>query len=393
MSSSSSALPAPAAPAGWLARLRGWREDLLASARFQHWAAAFPPTRPIARRNARAAFDLVAGFVYSQVLHACVQLELLPRLRGRPATCAELAVELDLRPDALTCLMRAAASLRLVEDRGDGRFGLGEAGAALLGNPGAIAMVRHHAVLYRDLADPVAMLRAERGSTGLARYWAYATAAAPGELSGGRIDDYTALMAESQGLVASEILGAYPLARHRVLLDVGGGDGSFLRAAAARWPGLELRLFDLPAVVERARPRFAAAGLEQRARLFGGDFRRDALPAGADLVSLVRVLHDHDDDVVLRMLRAVAAALPPGGRVLIAEPMAGTRGAEPMGDAYFGMYLFAMGSGRPRTIAELTQLLDAAGFEAPRQYATHVPLLTRVAVARLRQKSPSVKPA
>jgi demethylspheroidene O-methyltransferase len=253
--------------------------------------------------------------------------------------------------------------------------------------------VRHHAVLYADLADPVALLRAERGSTALARYWAYATAATPGELPGGRIDDYTTLMAESQGLVASEILDAYALARHHVLLDVGGGDGSFLRAAAARWPRLELRLFDLPAVVERARPRFAAAGLERRTQLHGGDFRRDALPAGADLVSLVRVLHDHDDDVVLRILRAVAAALPPGGRVLIAEPMAGTRGAEPMGDAYFGLYLFAMGSGRPRTLAELAQLLDAAGFEAPQQYATHVPLLTRVAVARLRQKGQSVNPA
>lgn len=387
-SPSSSALPlrAAPAPAGWLSRLRAWREDLLSSARFQRWAAAFPPTRPIARRNARAAFDLVAGFVYSQVLHACVQLELLPRLRGRPASCAELAAELGLRPDAAACLLRAAASLRLVEDRGDGRLGLGEAGAALLGNPGAIAMVRHHAVLYRDLADPVALLRAERGSTELARYWAYATAAAPGALPGGSVDDYTSLMAESQGLVASEILGAYSLAQHRVLLDVGGGDGSFLAAAAARWPGLELRLFDLPAVVERAGRRFAAAGLEHRARLFGGDFRSEPLPAaGADLVSLVRVLHDHDDEVVLRILRSVAAVLPPDGRVLIAEPMSGTRGAEPMGDAYFGMYLFAMGSGRPRTVAELAQLLDAAGFGPPQPYATHAPLLTRVVVARLRQ--------
>lgn len=394
MTPTSPALPihAAPAPAGWLARLRGWREDLLASARFQRWAAAFPPTRPIARRNARAAFDLVAGFVYSQVLHACVQLELLPRLRGRPASGAELAAELDLRPDAVACLLRAAASLRLVEDRGDGRYGLGETGAALLGNPGAIAMVRHHAVLYRDLADPVALLRAERGSAGLARYWAYATAAAPGELPGGRVDDYTSLMAESQGLVASEILDAYPLARHRVLLDVGGGDGSFLAAAAARWPQLGLRLFDLPAVVERARRRFAAAGLGPRAQLFGGDFRRDALPAGADLVSLVRVLHDHDDEVVVRILRAVAAALPPGGRVLVAEPMSGTRGAEPMGDAYFGLYLFAMGSGRPRTVAELARLLAAAGFEPPQVHATHVPLLTRVVVARVRQKGPSVKP-
>jgi len=324
------------------------------------------------------------------VLQACVQLGLLQRLRSRPATAAELADELQLRPDAVACLLRAAASLRLVEERGAGRFGLGEAGAALLGNPGVLAMVRHHAVLYRDLADPVAMLRAERGSTGLARYWAYAASTAPAALPGERVDEYTSLMAESQGLVASEILGAYPMARHRCVLDVGGGDGSFLCAAGARWPQLALRLFDLPAVAARAQRRFAAAGLEARAEVSGGDFRCEALPGGADLVTLVRVLHDHDDDVVLAILREVARVLPPDGRLLIAEPMSGTRGTEPMGDAYFGLYLFAMGSGRPRTAAELATLLDRAGFEPPTQYRTHVPLLTRVVVARRRQDARSV---
>ena len=50
--------------------------------------------------------------------------------------------------------------------RGDGRFGLGALGAALVGNPGIAAMVEHHALLYADLRDPVALLRGERGATG-----------------------------------------------------------------------------------------------------------------------------------------------------------------------------------------------------------------------------------
>ncbi len=377
-------------PGGWRAGFRAWREERLASPRFQRWAARFPLTRPVARRNARALFDVVAGFVYSQVLQACVQLGLLQRLRRAPATAAELAAELQLPAESTTCLLRAAASLRLLEARAGGRWGLGAAGAALLANPGVLAMVRHHALLYRDLADPVAMLRAERGSTELARYWAYAAAAAPGDLPQGQVDDYTTLMAESQGLVADTILDAYPLARHRCLLDVGGGDGSFLVAAAARWPHLQLRLFDLPAVAARAGRRFAAAGLTARSAVAGGDFRSGALPDGADLVSLVRVLHDHDDPVVLRILREVARVLPPDGRVLIAEPMSGTRGAEPMGDAYFGLYLHAMGSGRPRTADELARLLQAAGFEAPVPCRTAIPLLTRVVVARRRRDGSSV---
>ena len=48
-------------------RWRGFRDFLLSSRRFQRFAAAFPPTRPIARRRASALFDLCAGFVYSQI--------------------------------------------------------------------------------------------------------------------------------------------------------------------------------------------------------------------------------------------------------------------------------------------------------------------------------------
>ncbi|MCC7280468.1 MAG: methyltransferase, partial [Chromatiaceae bacterium] len=50
------------------------RNRLLASPAFQRWAVDFPLTRPIAQRRARALFDVTAGFVYSQILFACVRL-------------------------------------------------------------------------------------------------------------------------------------------------------------------------------------------------------------------------------------------------------------------------------------------------------------------------------
>ncbi len=362
--------------------LRVQRDRLVASPRFRRWAAAFPFTRPIARRRTRALFDLCAGFVYSQVLQACVQLRLFDILADGPQTADALSARLGIPLDRTRRLLLAAASLKLLAHRRDERFGLGSLGAAMVGNAAVSAMVLHHRELYADLSDPVGLLRAQPEATGLSRYWAYSGNAGAAGLGRGQVADYTALMAASQPLVADEVLAAYRIGRHRCLLDVGGGDGSFLLAVAARAPGLRLMLFDLPPVVEQARARLAAAGLTGRFAVTGGDFLADSLPGGADIVSLVRVIHDHDNPAALDILRAARRALPPGGTLLLAEPMARTPGAEPIGDAYFGFYLMAMGRGRARTQAELAALLNAAGFGSVRRAPTHTPLLVSVLVAK-----------
>ncbi len=105
------------------------------------------------------------------------------------------------------------------------------------------------------------------------------------------------------------------------------------------------------------------------------------LPSTPDVVRFIRVLHDHDDDRIKVLLSSAHKALPEGGRLIVAEPMAGTRGSEAIGDAYFGMYLWAMGSGRPRTVEELTEMIREAGFSKCEELRTSMPLLVRVVSA------------
>jgi demethylspheroidene O-methyltransferase len=347
-------------------RVFAWRDRILSDPGFQRWATSFPLTRFIARRRARALFDLSAGFVYSQVLTSCVRLDLFTQLKQGPKTAAQLAPRIGLGVEATERLLRAAMALRLVQDRGQGKAGLGSLGAALC-----------------DLADPVALLRGGDGvRTKLGAYWGYARADAPAELRGEQVAPYSALMAASNAMIADQVLNAYRIGRHRVLLDVGGGEGAFLQAAASRAPDLRLILFDLPEVVNRARPRLDATGLISRTTVHGGDFLADTLPTGADVISLIRVVHDHDDDSVMTLLRAVRAALAPGGTLLLAEPMSGGATA-PIADAYFGFYLLAMGSGRARSPETLAALLQRAGFASCRLVRTAAPMLTRLIVARV----------
>lgn len=368
----------PPVLAAWGERWLAWRNRIVANPRFQRWAAGFPLTRGIARRNTRTLFDLCAGFVYAQVLTACIRLDLFAILADGPMAIDLLARRLDLPLDNARRLLRAAESLGLVRTLKGDRYALADLGAALIGNPGIAGMVEHHALLYADLADPVRLLRGQAQPTHLSGYWPYASGAAAEPEAYAR---YSALMGASQAMIAADVLDACPLSGARHLMDVGGGEGAFLEAVAGRHAHLGLTLFDLPAVAERAAARLSSMGLGGRIICCGGDFHA-GLPQGADVISLVRIVHDHDDRPAQALIAAAHAALPPGGRLLLAEPLAGTPGAEPVGDAYFGLYLLAMGSGRPRRAEELRTMLHAAGFCSVREHKTRRPLLTRVLVAQ-----------
>jgi demethylspheroidene O-methyltransferase len=93
-------------------RFRRWRDRLLSDPGFQRWAASTPLIRVVARREARAAFDLASGFVYTQILTACVEVGLFEHLRAGPSPIESIARATGLDTDAAARLLEAARSLR-----------------------------------------------------------------------------------------------------------------------------------------------------------------------------------------------------------------------------------------------------------------------------------------
>lgn len=364
------------APLTWRDRLLAWRDRIQSSPTFQRWAASFPLTRPIALRRSRALFDLTAGFVYTQTLTACVRVGLFDFLAERPRTRSEIAAHVGIPLEETERLLRAAIALKLVQGRSGDRFGCGPMGAPLIGNEGLARMIEHNALLYKDLVDPIEFFRSPQANSNRAvlQHFPYTSVANPETFGRGVVADYSALMAETVRPLAEDILDRYSLNGRKTLLDVGGGEGAFLAEVAWRYQSIGLKLFDLPAVIEGAKIRLARLGIVGRVELSGGNFHQDPLPTGADVITLVRVLLDHDDESVLRLLQQVRAALEPGGVLLIVEPFSGVPGAETVGDAYFGLYLRAMGRGRARRSDELQALLAKAGFNHSRVHRTRYPV-------------------
>lgn len=327
-------------------------------------------------------FALAGGFIHSQVLASCVRLGLFEFLAEGARSTDAIASHAGLPVDRAGHLLRAAAALRLLEARRGDRYGLGVLGAAMVDNPSITSLIEHHEILYKDLCDPVALFRDGAPDREMEGLWPYATSDRPERLESAAVRNYTELMATSQSMVAEQVLNAYSLRPHRKLLDIGGGSGAFVSAVHARWPHLGLAVADLPAVAELASEALNARGLGDVIQVVGADATRDELPRGFDVVSLVRILHDHGDDLAAAFLRAARRSLTPDGTLLIAEPLADAPGAGPLIDAYFNVYLLAMGSGRPRRFDELTLLLEAAGFGRIRRLRTRIPLITSVIVAR-----------
>lgn len=354
----------PGKPAGFWDRLRLRRDDLVASPTFQSWAARFPLTKGVARRDGERLFDLVAGFTYSQVLHATVSFSLPDRLARGAKSAEDLARETGVSLASMVRLCDAATALDLFCKDKDGRYRLARLGAALRGVPGLQDMILHHDILYRDLADPEAFLRGETEPE-LAGFWPYVFG--PGaSRDPAQAARYSRLMTETQGLVAEETLKVISLHDVSCLMDIGGGSGAFLRASLAKYPTLQGLLVDLPGVTTAPHPRMESCP---------ADFRVDSLPDGADAISLVRVLYDHTDETVAALLSKVFEALPTSGRLIISEPMSGGMRPTRWGDAYFAFYCMAMGTGCVRSAARISELLKAAGFteiEVPRVDRTFV---------------------
>ncbi len=358
---------------------------LVAKPGFQRWASAFPLTRHVSAQDGAALFDIVQGFVKSQALFALVELRVFHRLMDGPLSLQELAGSCALPADRMERLLLAGVAMELLGRARDGRFQLARKGAAVAGVPGLEDMIRHHSAFYRDMADPVALLRGNV-DTELAQFWPYvfgAQHATDAETS----SRYSDLMARSQEIVAADTLSAINLGTVTHLLDVGGGYGVFAEAAVLKHPKLSATVFDLPAVATNAQHRIDVSKGKDRLSFVSGSFRDDPLPRGADAISLIRVLYDHEDDTVIDLLSKVFDTLPDGGSLIVSEPMSGGASPEIAGDVYFSFYCLAMQTGTVRSAARISELCQQVGFTDLRTHKSRRPFVTTALTAKKPTKS------
>ena len=98
------------------------------------------------------------------------------------------------------------------------------------------------------------------------------------------------------------------------LLDLGGGHGFYSVAFAQKYPDLHVTLFDLPAVMDGARPFISETKVGHRIAIRSGNFLHDDIGGGYDAILASNVLHKDKRDLVLPK---IYSALSPGGTFIL----------------------------------------------------------------------------
>jgi hypothetical protein len=303
---------------------------------------------------------LAVGFWASNTLAAAVELDLFTKLSGKSVDAYELSrlLQIPVRPaDMLLC---ACASLGLLEKR-DGLYNNSSTAEEFLvrGRPyyfgNYVAMVQRHLYLpWGRLAEAI------KGARPLA--WAGGTfdkIAADPETQ----RDFTEAMHSMSMFRAKAVFEAFDLSVYNHVLDVGGASGAFCIEACRKFPRLQASIFDRPSALGIAREKIVAAELADRITTCAGDFFKEELPRGADVILLSHILHDWSPERNRVIIGKCFTALPSGGLVLVCEVMMDDEKSGPEMAALLSLnMLIATEGGCNYTWSEYAGWLEAAGF-------------------------------
>jgi acetylserotonin N-methyltransferase len=308
--------------------------------------------------------DHIEAFRRSKAMFTAVRLGVFDLLESRPQSAAELAAQIKAKPAALDRLLSACVALGLLQRDGEFYRNTPSTSRYLVSSsPHTFAGY----VVYSDESLFHLWAHLDDAVREGSNRWSQAFG------SRDALFDYyyrdpqaTANFVRAMNgfgvLVSDRIVRAFDLSRFRHLVDLGGATGHLAIAACEAYPDLRATVVDLARVEPFALEQIAQSSVSDRVDFAVADFFADSLPPG-DLYALGRILHDWDDTRTHALLAKIAAALPPGGGLLVAEALVNDERSGPVYALMQDLNMLVCTDGRERTLDEYRRLLEAAGFQ------------------------------
>jgi len=294
--------------------------------------------------------EMAWAFRASRVLMLAHKLDVFTLLSEKPLSSLEIAERCGANPDMTERLLIACCSLGFLRMRGE-RYENTELSERYL--------VRGRALFQGAWIDHAAD-----------DLWSYWGRGLDEELGGRRVgvEDGTrrfalAMHAIAMSGEAMELAGAVELSDKRLLLDVGGGPGTYSIFLCKRNPRLHAIVFDLPETIEIAREVIREFGMSSRVSTRAGSWDTEDFGQGYDAVLMSNVLHGQDSKAEMKLEKAFNA-MEEKGLLIIRDFLLNDDRTGPPEAALFNLMVGAY------TAGELKSLVEEAGFTGVRQVKT-----------------------
>ncbi len=163
--------------------------------------------------------------------------------------------------------------------------------------------------------------------------------------------------------LAPQLVPAVDLSGRHRLLDLGGGPGTYAIHFCKRYPELAATVVDLATTRPFAEKTIHRLGMEQRVTFLAGDYLKDEIPGGFDVVWMSHILHAESEDDCRRIVAKTFDCLNPGGLAIIHEFILNDLLDGPLFPALFSLnMLLGTDGGRAYSQSQLIGMLTSAGF-------------------------------
>ena len=285
------------------------------------------------------------GFVSSRVILTAVNLGIFDSLK-KAISAAELSRKLKTDPRATGILLDALTAIGLVIKSREGKY-------------------RNSPLSNRYLIKGLRLYQGDiikHASTMWENFSALDEVVKTGRPARRGFDHESFIMGmHNLTVLRSEgLIKAVGLKGVGTMLDLGGGPGTNAIAMAKK--GVRATVFDLPETIKIARnvARKEGAKIDFKS----GDFHRDDIGSGYDLILVSQIVHAFSASENMALLHKCRAALNPGGRVVVHEfPIDETMTSPPQSALFSVNMLVGTEKGRCYSPNEIKRWLTDTGFK------------------------------
>jgi len=305
--------------------------------------------------NPAELLKLSGSYWNTCTLHAGVKLDLFTPLAARELSAKELAAELEIPERGLAMLLDALTAMELLTKQG-GRYAATPFAGQFLstGSPAYLGhIINHHHHLVESWSRLDEAVREGRPVRDRVSH----------QPTEDERESFLMGMFNLAMLNAPKVAERVDLTGRRRLLDLGGGPGTYAIHFCRQYPELQGVVFDLPTTRPFAEQTVERFGMREQVSFVAGDFTSDPLPEPFDVAWLSQVLHGEGPESCARLLAKTAAALEPGGVLLVQEFILDADRTAPLFPALFSLnMLLGTPEGQSYSEPEIAAMLEQAGL-------------------------------